>query len=171
MEFEFDSNKIEDRPENLPDGEYLCVVKKIDLAPAKSNPANTRLNITFQIVDGENRNREVWEGLNIKHVDPKVQLISEQILKKICSAVGVLVIKSAAELQQLVGKMLYVRVKSRPRKDDTDKIETKPVGYGRYGSEAPAPVAQQASVVTTVSEAFGPASVVVQGSEIPAWLK
>lgn len=108
----FDANAIEPMTsmDVLPAGKYKAVIVANETKPTKSGTGE-RLNLTFEIIEGEHKGRKVWAGLNVKNANPTAVEISVRELSSICRAVGVMTPKSADELHD---RPLEISVKVRP---------------------------------------------------------
>jgi hypothetical protein len=86
----FDASTVEDRQsfDPLPNGEYTAVITESEAKPTKAG-TGTRLNFTFEVVDGEFKGRKLWAGINYLNPNPVAQEIGERELAEICKAVNV----------------------------------------------------------------------------------
>ena len=111
---DFDPNKVQN--DVIPKGEYRLVISGVELKPTKAGDG-LRLNLKMTVCGGQYGNRTLFEGLNIKNPNPTAQAMSEQMLKKICEAIGVQRLTDTAQLlngpggQISVPFMAYVDVK------------------------------------------------------------
>ena len=94
----------------LPAGKYIAAIVGNEVKPTKAGTGE-RLNLTFEILEGEHKGRKVWAGLNVKNPNPQAVEISMRELSSICRAVGVMTPRSADELHD---KPLEISVKVRP---------------------------------------------------------
>lgn len=137
--FTFDAAAVEPSAPSgpIPAGTYLAHAIESDLKPLKSGNG-TGLALTFQILDGEFKNRRVWANLNVQHSNPEAQKIGQQQLSALCRAVGVLKLTNTEELNF---KPVKIRVKIRVDGTYGDKNEI--AGYEpASGSSASAPAFQ-----------------------------
>jgi len=111
---DFDPAKVQN--DVIPKGEYRLVISGAEIKPTKAGDG-LRLNLKLTVCGGQYGNRTLFEGLNIKNPNPTAQAMSEQMLKKICEAIGVLKLTDTAQLlngpggQISVPFMAYVDVK------------------------------------------------------------
>lgn len=111
-ELNFDATKVE--PMNdfspIPTGEYTAVITASDMKDTKSG-SGKYLQLTYQIVDGEYKNRLIFENINLINSNEVAVQIAQKTLSSICHAVGVLHPKDSNELHD---KPLLIKVGIRP---------------------------------------------------------
>ena len=109
--FTFDATAVEPQQSSgpIPAGAYLAQVIESDLKHLKSGNG-MGLALTFQIIDGEHKNRRLWANLNVQHSNPNAEHIGQQQLSSLCRALNVLQLKDTTQLHN---KPLKVRVKIR----------------------------------------------------------
>ena len=109
---DFDATKVE--PMNdfspIPTGEYTAVITASDMKDTKSG-SGKYLQLTYQIVDGEYKNRLIFENINLINRNEVAVKIAQKTLSSICHAVGVLHPKDSNELHD---KPLMIKVGIRP---------------------------------------------------------
>ncbi len=110
--------------EPLPAGKYLAAITESAMKPTKSNNGNF-LELTFQVLDGEYKNRFVWARLNLNNPSDKAVEIARSELSAICHAVGVMQPRDSVELHNLP---LTITVKCVKR-DDTGEITNELKSY------------------------------------------
>jgi hypothetical protein len=131
----FDANNVEPAGdfEPIPAGKYLAVITDSEMKPTKSG-AGSYLQLTFQVIDGEYRNRLLWARLNLDHPNRETVTIARAQLSAVCRAVGVMQPKDSVELHNLP---LVISVKCEKR-DDTGEIVNKIKAYERRDAASPA---------------------------------
>jgi hypothetical protein len=119
--FTFDATTVEPSAPSgpIPAGTYLAHVIESDLKALKSGNG-TGLALTFQIIDGEFKNRRVWSNLNVQHTNPKAQEIGQQQLSTLCRCLNV---PKLTATEQLHNKPVKVRIKIRTDAQFGDKNE------------------------------------------------
>lgn len=130
----FDANQIEpngDR-EPLPNGHYVAVITDSEMRPTKAGNGSL-LRLTFQILEGEHRNRFLWANLNLDNPNPVAVQIARADLSAICRAVGVLAPRDSVELHNLP-LVLHVRCKKR---SDTGEHVNEIKGYAKRDQPPP----------------------------------
>jgi hypothetical protein len=128
--------------EAIPAGKYLAVITESEVKPNKSG-TGSYLQLTFQIIDGEYKNRFVWARLNLDNPNATAVKIARAELSAICRAVGVMAPGDSVELHDLP---LVISVKCKKRAD-TGEITNEIKGYAKKEAAALKPV--QAAVDTT----------------------
>ena len=91
--------------------------------------------LTFQVIEGEYKNRLLWARLNLDNPNATAVQIARAELSAICRATGVLAPNDSLELHNLP-LVIHVRCK---RRDDTGEITNEIKGYS--AKEKPAPAA------------------------------
>jgi len=97
--FTFDATAVEPQQSSgpIPAGTYLAQVIESDLKHLKSGNG-MGLALTFQIIDGEHKNRRLWANLNVQHSNPTAQQIGQQQLSSLCRALNVPQLKDTTQL-------------------------------------------------------------------------
>ena len=104
--------------EPIPAGKYLAIISNSEMKPTK-NGSGTYLELTFQVIDGQYKNRLLWSRLNLSNPNNQAVQIAQGELSAICRAVGVLQPKDSAELHNLP---LQITVKCKKREDTGDVV-------------------------------------------------
>lgn len=99
-------NAKENDFEVIPAGEYPAIVTESQMKPTKDGTGE-RLNLKFQILNGQYQNRTLYEGLNVKNKSEAAQKIGRGQLKSLCIAVNVPDPKTSEELHN---KPLVIKV-------------------------------------------------------------
>lgn len=81
----------------LPAGEYRAVIVESERKPTKGG-GGFLLNVKLQIIDGQYKNRTVFDRFNLWNASDKAKLIAQQQFKKVCEAVNVMSPKDSSEL-------------------------------------------------------------------------
>jgi hypothetical protein len=124
----FDANQVEPTTnfEPLPAGKYLAVITDSEEKPTKTGTGHY-LQLTFQVVDGPYKGRNLWARLNLDNPNTKAVEIAQAELSAICRAVGVMAPTDSVELHNLP---LVINVKCKKR-DDTGELTNEVRGYAR----------------------------------------
>lgn len=140
----FNANDIDPATdfEAIPAGKYLAVITDSEVKPNKSG-SGSYLQLTFQVVEGEYKNRFLWARLNLDNPNATAVKIARAELSAICRAVGILVPNDSVELHDLP---LVISVKTKKRAD-TGELTNEIKGYAKKEAAAGKPVA--AAVDTT----------------------
>jgi hypothetical protein len=128
--------------EAIPAGKYLAVIIESEVKPNKSG-TGSYLQLTFQVIDGEYKNRFLWARLNLDNPNATAVKIARAELSAICRAVGVMAPGDSVELHDLP---LVISVKCKKRAD-TGEVTNEIKGYAKKEAAAGKPV--QAAVDTT----------------------
>ena len=107
-QFHFDASTVAPQASTgpVPAGTYLAQIIESDVAPLKSGKG-TGLKLTFEIIDGQQKGRRIWENLNIQHENEETQRIAQSQLSALCHAVNVIKLQDTAALHH---KPVHVRV-------------------------------------------------------------
>lgn len=124
----FDANQVEPTSdfEPVPAGKYLAVITESEVKTNK-NQNGSYLQLTFQIIDGEFKNRFLWARLNLDNQNATAVKIARAELSAICRAVGVMAPNDSVELHDLP-LVISVKCKKRP---DTGEITNEIKGYAK----------------------------------------
>ncbi len=120
----------------VPAGKYTAVITASEMKPTKKGTGQY-LELTFQIIEGEHKGRNLWARLNLDNPDATAVKIARAELSAICRAVGVLAPQDSVELHNLP---LTVKVGVKNR-DDTGEPTNVIRGYEKKGVAAPRPAA------------------------------
>lgn len=123
----FDANQVEPATdfEAIPAGKYIAVITNTEMKPTKAGNGSY-LEITFQVIEGEFKNRNLWTRLNLDNPTPVAVKIARSELSAICRAVGVMEPKDSCELHNLP---LVLSVKQKTGSDGEVRNEIK--GYAK----------------------------------------
>ncbi len=94
----------------LPVGNYTVVITQSEMKPTKTGNGQY-LQLTLQVVEGEYKNRLIFDRLNIQNPNSVAQQIAQKALSSICRAVGVMHPKDSEELHD---KPFSVKIGIRP---------------------------------------------------------
>ena len=146
VDLNFDATTVEPQSdfEPIPAGKYEAVITDSEMKPTKSGTGRY-LELTFQIIGGEYKNRRLWARLNIDNPSQQAVRIALSELSAICRAVGVLKPRDSVELHDLP---LVIRVGLKKR-DDTGELANVIKGYSKR---------ETGRLTTTAAD-----------SDVPAW--
>jgi hypothetical protein len=136
----FDANEVEPTSpfEPLPAGKYLVAITASEMKPTKAGDGSY-LELEFTVIDGEFKDRKVWDRLCLNHRSDVAQKIARGNLSAICRAVGVMQPRDSVELHNLP---LLITVKCKKR-EDNGEITNEVKGYESKAAATGQP--QQAS--------------------------
>jgi len=108
----FNAEEIEPQSDfsPLPVGNYTVVITQSEMKPTKTGNGQY-LQLTLQVVEGEYKNRLIFDRLNIQNTNEVAQQIAQKALSSICRAVGVMHPKDSEELHD---KPFSVKIGIRP---------------------------------------------------------
>jgi len=115
----FDANKVEPSVpmEAIPAGKYLAMVTASEMKPNKAGMGQF-LELVFTIIEGEHKNRQTWERLNLSHPNEMTVRLASASLSALCRAVGIMTPNDSCELHDLP---LVLKVRCKRRKDTDEK--------------------------------------------------
>lgn len=121
--FNFDATNVPQQESfsPIPAGTYNARATKAEMRPLKSGNG-LAMALTFQVMDGQYANRQVFANLNVQHTNQEAQRIAQQQLSTLCHATGALKI-SETTLHLLCNKPVRIRVKIRQDAQYGDKNE------------------------------------------------
>ncbi len=94
----------------IPSGKYLAQIVDSDLKPTKKNDGHF-LELTYEIVEGDYKNRKVWARINLDNPNPKTVEIGNRQFSSVRQATGVL---NPRDSQELHYKPHLIRVEFIP---------------------------------------------------------
>lgn len=112
----YDANMPSGQFESIPAGEYEADITQIELRKGK-NIGSEFLAIRHDIVGPSQQGRVLFQNITVSNQNSQAETIGRQQLNQLQGATGVAALRSAADLQQFVGKRVIVRVVRE--KDDT----------------------------------------------------
>lgn len=136
--------------EPIPQGKYLAVITDSEMKETK-NRDGRYLELTFQIIEGDHRERMLWSRLNLENANATAVKIARAELSAICRAIGVLAPKDSVELHNIP---LVITVGHKKR-DDNGELTNVIKGYERKGA-ASAAAQRPAAAATTAGNGKAP---------------
>ena len=111
----FNANEVEPSVgfEAIPAGKYQAVIVDSDMKPNKAGTGEY-LQLEFEIIEGEYKNRKVWTRLNLNNPNADAVRMARADLSAICHAVNVIQPGDSVELHNLP---LTITVKCRKTPD------------------------------------------------------
>ena len=139
----FDANQVEPSTpfDPIPAGKYLAAIVESKMKPTKSGNGEY-LELTFQIVDGPHKGRQLWARLNLNNPNQQTVKIARAELSALCRAVGVMAPNDSTDLHNLP-MLITVRCKKRA---DTGEITNEVRGFAKREAASGKP--QQAQTDT-----------------------
>ncbi len=118
----FDPNSVPSRDnfDAIKPGKYSVIVEK---ATVKDTKAGTGLyvEIQFQIIDGEYRNRKLWARMNLRNPSQDCERIGRQEFSEMCKALQSGVVNT---VDQLLNKTCIVKVIVKDEQNEIKKYES-----------------------------------------------
>ena len=133
----FNANEVEPSTDfdPIPAGKYLTVITESEVKPNKAG-TGSYLQLTFQVIDGEFKNRFLWARLNLDNPNSTAVKLAKAELSAICRAVGVMAPNDSTDLHDLP---LVIKVKVKRRKD-TEELQNEIAGFEPKDAAAGKPV-------------------------------
>ncbi|MFA5291915.1 MAG: DUF669 domain-containing protein [Phycisphaerae bacterium] len=124
----FNANNVEAATDfdPIPAGKYSAVIVDSEMKAAK-NGNGSYLELKFQIIEGEYKNRLLWARLSLENQNDTTVKIAKSQLAAICQAIGVMVPKDSAELHNMP-MIINVKVKKR---SDNGELANEIKGYSK----------------------------------------
>jgi hypothetical protein len=140
----FNANEVDPAAgfEAIPAGKYLAMITESEMKPTK-NGQGSYLQLTFTVLEGQYKNRVLWDRLNLVNPNDTAVKIARGELSAVCRAVGVMTPKDSCELHNIP---LVITVKVRKR-EDTGELANEIKGYEPKSAAAGKP--QQAPANST----------------------
>ena len=122
----FNANEVEPSVgfEAIPAGKYQAVIVDSDMKPNKAGTGEY-LQLEFEIISGEFKNRKLWTRLNLNNPNPDAVRMARADLSAICHAVNVICPGDSIELHNLP-LTITVKCRKTPEGDIVNDIK----GYG-----------------------------------------
>jgi len=124
VDIDFDANNVPPSTgfDVLPAGEYSVVISESEVKPTKSGNGNY-LQLTFTVIEGEYENRKLFARLNIDNPSGQAVAIARSELSAICHAVGVLKLKTSAQLHDIPLSVKVVIQKNKETGEEFNAIK------------------------------------------------
>lgn len=138
----FNANEVEPSVgfDAIPAGKYQAVIVDSDMKPNKAGTGEY-LQLEFEIIDGEHKNRKLWTRLNLNNPNADAVRMARADLSAICRAVNVPQPRDSVELHNLP---LTITIKCRKTPDGDIVNDIK--GYSTKASASGIASAQPAGV-------------------------
>ena len=108
----------------IPADKYVAMVTGSEMKPTK-NGDGSYLELEFTVLEGQYKDRKVWDRLCLNHPNPQTVKIARGNLSALCRAVGVMQPKDSVDLHNLP-LVITVRLKKR---DDNGDLANEIKGY------------------------------------------
>jgi len=133
---DFNADKVDPRPDfdPVPAAKYVAMIIDSEVRPTKAG-TGSYLQLKFQILEGEFKDRLVWARFNLDNPNPKAVQIAQAELSALCRAINVMVFQETADLHNLP---VVINVKCKKRQD-SDEYQNEIKGYSRKETAASQP--------------------------------
>lgn len=105
----YDVNMPSGEFESIPAGEYEVDITEVSLENGR-NAGSEYLKVRHDIVGPSYQGRVLFQNITVSNQNAKAETIGRQQLNQLQGATGVSALRSAADLQQFVGKRVLARV-------------------------------------------------------------
>ena len=139
----FNAGNVEPRTEYepLPAAKYASVITKSEMKATKSGKGNY-LELTFGIIEGQHKGRQLWARLNLDNPNTLAMQIAQSEFSALCRAVNVLEPKDSSDLHNIP-----LTITVRQKVDQDREVRNEIRGYAKQeASQAARP--QQAPSAT-----------------------
>lgn len=113
----------------IPNGKYVALISESEMKVTQKEDGSY-LKLTFQIVEGQFKGRNIWVNLNLANPNQKAVEIAQAELSAICRAVGVMTPTDSSELHNVP---LLINVACVKDKRDETQMQNKIKGYEKLG--------------------------------------
>ena len=162
----FDASQVDPNSgfDPVPAGKYLAVITASENKPTKRGNGEY-LQLTFQIFEGEYKNRLLWVRLNLKNPNAEAVKIVRGELSAICRAAGVMKPADSSNLHH-IPMLITVRCAKR---DDTGDITNEISKYEPRPGATGGPVNAPEMVGAGAGGRPGPVSQSFNAESPPPW--
>jgi hypothetical protein len=114
----FNANEVDPASsfDPIPAGKYVAAITASEMKPTKAGTGHY-LELTFELLDGPHKSRQLWARLNLDNPNPKAVQIAQGELSAICRSVGVMQAQDSSQLHNLP---LCIKVACKKREDTGD---------------------------------------------------
>ncbi len=103
----------------VPEGDYICAASKVE-------QKNDGLSFTFNILEGEHKNRKLFQNYNIYSNNEMYKELACRFLSTYCKAAG---IGQVNQIQEFLNKPLRLSVVVKPATERYNKEHNKIISY------------------------------------------
>ena len=122
----------------IPAGKYIAAITSSEMKATK-NGDGSYLQFEFTVLEGQYKDRKVWDRLCLTHHNAETVKIARSNLSAVCRAVGVMQPRDSLELHNIP---LLITVKCKKR-EDTGDIVNEVRGYAKKEAAAGRPQQHQ----------------------------
>lgn len=150
--FQFNAANVEPQQSftPIPAGSYIAQVVESEIKPTK-NGTGQMMNLTFEVLDGQYRNRKFFGRINVVNQSAEAERIGQSQLSALCHATGVMQLQDTVQLH---GKPVKIKVKVRVDESGKYDASNEVTGYEAISGAVQVPAAsQQAQAAPAASSA------------------
>ena len=127
----FDANTVDPSSgfDPIPAAKYKAAITASEIKPTKKGDGSY-LELELTIIEGQYKDRKLWDRLCLNHPNPQAVKISRAMLSAICRAVGIMTPKDSCELHNIP---LEITVKVKKVDDDLMNEVKKYAAIGQAG--------------------------------------
>lgn len=118
IEMEDIDNVSSELQDIVPDGQYPCIVRKVEVKDNKEKPGQ-RINITCEITEGDYQGKNQWVSIGIPNPDmtPRGQDFCKRLYKRFIIACGLEPVKSF-DTNMLMGRPVVLVIGMKRGKNE-----------------------------------------------------
>ena len=106
----------------IPAGSYVAQITESEIKPTK-NGTGQMMNLTFEVLDGQYKNRKVFGRINVVNQSAEAERIGQSQLSALCHATGVMQLQDTVQLHNKPIKIkVKVRVDESGKYDDQNEV-------------------------------------------------
>jgi hypothetical protein len=149
----FDASQVDPSAifDPLPPGKYLAEITDSEMKPTKAGNGEM-LQLELTVIDGEFKNRKIWDRLCLRHPNPEAVKIAQANLSAICHAVDVLRPGDSIELHHIP---LVIAVKCKID-ESTGEVYNEVKSYAKPESQVRQTTPPKATTSATVNNTVPP---------------
>ena len=121
-DYQFNAEEHEpfDGFETIPAGDYTASIITSEIKAAKKG-RGTYLELVWEVLDGDFKQRRVWQRIMITHPSEKCVAMGQRKLSSVCHALGVMQLNDSSELHG-IPTTIHVIVKEESGYDPSNEI-------------------------------------------------
>jgi len=160
MTFTADPNAPKASFDTLPPGEYVAQIVDSEIKTVGAGGTGLMISLTWEIMEGPNKGRRIWQNINYKNDSEKAQKIGLGQLNDIQVALNVAAIEDTVQLHM---KPARIKLKITPAKgeyserNDVSAVNPWTPGAPLQQGQAAAPASAQQSAFANASPPPPPA--------------
>lgn len=109
LNFQADHNDLEQSFDVIPAEKYPAIIETSEYISTKAK-TGMMLKLTYQIIDGVQKGRKIFEQLNLENPSKQAEQIARKSLNSICKACQIIDLKDSSQLHN-IPMLIDVRIK------------------------------------------------------------